>query len=49
MRGDIVEVESRAAAAASREARRTVRQKRKAEVKAGVDERVGTLKEKLHA
>jgi len=38
-----------AAAAASREARRTVRQKRKAEAKASYDERVGKLKEKLHA
>jgi uncharacterized membrane protein len=46
---DELEASRDAAAAASREARRTVRQKRKAEVKAGVDERVGKLKEKLHA
>ena len=38
-----------AADAASREARRVVREKRKAELHAGVDERVGKLKEKLHA
>jgi uncharacterized membrane protein len=46
---DELEVAEDAAAAASREARRTVRQKRKAEIKAGYDERVGKLKEKLHA
>jgi uncharacterized membrane protein len=38
-----------AADAAAREARRVVREKRKAELHAGVDERVGKLKEKLHA
>jgi uncharacterized membrane protein len=38
-----------AADAAAREARRTVREKRKAELHASVDERVGKLKEKLHA
>jgi uncharacterized membrane protein len=37
-----------AADAAAREARRTLREKRKAEFHTGVDERVGTLKEKLH-
>ena len=37
-----------AADAAAREARRTVRAKHKADVSAGVDERVGKLKEKLH-
>jgi uncharacterized membrane protein len=37
-----------AADAAAREARRVVREKRKAEVHAGVEERVGKLKEKLH-
>jgi uncharacterized membrane protein len=37
-----------AADAAAREARRVVREKRKAELHAGVDERVGKLKEKLH-
>ena len=46
---DELEVAEDAAAAASREARRTVRQKRKAEAKASYDERVGKLKEKLHA
>jgi uncharacterized membrane protein len=46
---DELEAAEDAAEAASREARRTVRQKRKAEVEAGVDERVGKLKEKLHA
>jgi hypothetical protein len=46
---DELEAAQEAAAAASREARRTVRRKGKAEVKAGVDERVGKLKEKLHA
>jgi hypothetical protein len=39
---------SRAAAdAAAREARRTLREKRKGELHANVDERVGKLKEKL--
>ena len=37
-----------AADAAAREARHTIRAKRKAEVSAGVEERVGKLKEKLH-
>jgi uncharacterized membrane protein len=38
-----------AAEAAAREARRTLRTEREAELKAGADERVGKLKEKLHA
>jgi uncharacterized membrane protein len=46
---DELEAAEDAAAAASREARRTVREKRKAEVKASYNERVGKLKEKLHA
>jgi uncharacterized membrane protein len=46
---DELEAAEDAAAAASREARRTVRQQHKAEAKAGMDERVGKLKEKLHA
>ena len=46
---DELEVAEDAAAAASREARRTVREKRKADAKATYDERVGKLKEKLHA
>ena len=37
-----------AADAAARQARRTLREKRKAEFHTGVEERVGTLKEKLH-
>ena len=37
-----------AADAAAREARRTIREKRKAELQTGVEERVGKLKEKLH-
>ena len=37
-----------AAEAAAREARRTLHEEHKAEVKAGVDDRVGKLKEKLH-
>lgn len=37
-----------AADAAAREARRTIREQRKAELSAGFDERVGKLKEKLH-
>ena len=37
-----------AADAAAREARRAIREKRKAELGAGVEERVGKLKEKLH-
>jgi uncharacterized membrane protein len=38
-----------AAEAAAREARRTLRNEREAKLKAGADERVGKLKEKLHA
>ena len=45
---DELEAAQEAADAAAREARRVVRDKCKAEVKAGVDERVGGLKEKLH-
>ena len=37
-----------AAEAAAREARRTLREERKTDMKAGLDERVGKLKEKLH-
>jgi uncharacterized membrane protein len=37
-----------AADAAAREARRTIREQRKAELSAGVEERMGKLKEKLH-
>jgi hypothetical protein len=37
-----------AAEAAAREARKAVHQKRKAELDAGVSERIGKLKEKLH-
>jgi hypothetical protein len=37
-----------AADAAAREARRTVREKRKADISADLNERVGKLKEKLH-
>ena len=37
-----------AADAAAREARRVIRERRKAELSAGVDGRVGKLKEKLH-
>ena len=43
-----LEAAEEAAEAAAREARRTLREKRKAEVHAGVEERVGKLKEKLH-
>ncbi|HEY2373759.1 MAG TPA: DUF1269 domain-containing protein [Gaiellaceae bacterium] len=43
-----LEVAEEAAEAAAREARRTIREQRKAELSAGVDERVGKLKEKLH-
>ena len=43
-----LEAAEEAADAAAREARRALREKRKAEVHAGVDERVGVLKEKLH-
>jgi hypothetical protein len=44
-----LEAAEEAADAAAREARRVVREQHKAEVHAGVDERVGKLKEKLHA
>ena len=44
-----LEAAEAAAEAAAREARRTVHEKRKAEVHAGVEQRVGKLKEKLHA
>ena len=43
-----LEAAEEAADAAAREARRVVGEKRKAELHAGVDERVGKLKEKLH-
>jgi hypothetical protein len=43
-----LEAAEEAADAAAREARRVVREKRKAELHAGVDKRVGKLKEKLH-
>ena len=43
-----LEAAEEAADAAAREARRTLHEKRKAEVHAGVEERVGKLKEKLH-
>jgi uncharacterized membrane protein len=45
---DELEVAEQAADAAAREARRTLRETRKAELHADVDERVGKLKEKLH-
>ncbi len=45
---DELEAAEDAADAAAREARRVVREKRKADLHAGVDERVGKLKEKLH-
>ena len=44
-----LEASEDAADAAAREARRAIREKRKAELSAGVEERVGKLKEKLHA
>jgi uncharacterized membrane protein len=44
-----LEAANDAAEAAAREARRTVREKRKAEIHADLQERVGKLKEKLHA
>jgi uncharacterized membrane protein len=44
-----LEAAEEAADAAAREARRVVREQHKAELHAGVDERVGKLKEKLHA
>ena len=43
-----LEAAEEAADAAAREARRVVRETRKAELHAGVDERVGKVKEKLH-
>jgi uncharacterized membrane protein len=43
-----LEAAEEAADAAAREGRRELREKRKAEVHANVDERVGKLKEKLH-
>ena len=43
-----LEASEAAAEAAAREARRTLHEKRKAEVHAGVEERVGKLKETLH-
>jgi uncharacterized membrane protein len=43
-----LETTHEAAAAAAREARRVVREKRKTELHADLDERVGKLKEKLH-
>ena len=43
-----LEAAEEAADAAAREARRTLREQRKAELHAGVEERVGTLTEKLH-
>jgi uncharacterized membrane protein len=43
-----LEAAEEAADAAAREARRTLREKRKAEVHSGIEERVGKLKEKLH-
>jgi uncharacterized membrane protein len=45
---DELEAAREAADAAAREARRALREQRKAELKGGVDERVGKLKEKLH-
>jgi uncharacterized membrane protein len=45
---DELEVAEDAADAAAREARRTLREKRKAELHADLDARVGKLKEKLH-
>jgi uncharacterized membrane protein len=45
---DELELAEEAADAAAHEARRTLREKRKAEVTADVNERVGKLKEKLH-
>jgi hypothetical protein len=43
-----LEAAEEAADAAAREARRVVREKRKVELTADVNERVGKLKEKLH-
>jgi uncharacterized membrane protein len=45
---DELEASEEAAEAAAHEARRTLREQRKAEVHANVEERVGKLKEKLH-
>ena len=45
---DELEAAEEAADAAAREARRTLSEKHKAELHAGVEERVGKLKEKLH-
>lgn len=45
---DELEAAEDAAEAAAREARRTLHQKRKAELTASLDTRVGELKEKLH-
>ena len=45
---DELEAAEEAADAAAREARRTLGETRKAELQAGVEERVGKLKEKLH-
>ena len=45
---DELEAAEEAADAAAREARRAVREKHKAELTANLDERVGSLKEKLH-
>jgi uncharacterized membrane protein len=45
---DELEAAGEAAEAAAREARRALRKKRKAKLTASLDERVGTLKEKLH-
>jgi uncharacterized membrane protein len=46
---DELELADAAAEAAAHEARRTLREKRKAELSANLDERVGALKKKLHA
>ena len=46
---DELDAAEEAADAAARAARRTIREKRKAEAKTGFEERVGKLKEKLHA
>jgi uncharacterized membrane protein len=45
---DELEAAEEAADAAAREARRAVREKHTAELRAGVDERIGKLREKLH-
>jgi len=46
---DELEASEKAARAAEREARRTIREQKKAEVSAGFEQRIGKLKEKLHA